>query len=119
MNNIFQIGLAVVFALLLVLLADPFMYWMPEAGTMIVLLLAAILACVWMGFVAYERTEDERDALHRMHAGRIAYLSGVAVLTLALLVQGLGHAVDPWISLALGLMISVKIAARYYMGRYR
>ena len=118
-NNIWQILLVAAFLALLVILSDQFMLWMPEMGLMAALLAFAALACVWMGFVAYERAGDERDAAHRMYAGRFAYLAGVGVLTLALVLQGLAHSIDPWISLALGIMIVTKLAARLYLDRYR
>jgi len=113
-NKFSYIGTAVVLVALLVLLSDPFMLWMPMGAQLTVLLGAAVLVCVWTGFVLYERANDEREALHTMHAGRVAYLSGIAVLTLALIVQGLNHAIDPWISAALGTMVVAKLAARLY-----
>jgi MFS family permease len=114
-NNIFTIGSAVALVTLLGLLTDPFMVLMPSAAQMTVLLLAALVAALFAAFVMYERPGDERDMLHRMHAGRIAYLSGIAVLIVALLVQGFAHAIDPWVSLALATMVISKLAARWYL----
>lgn len=113
-NKFFPIATSVVLAALLLLLTDPFMLWMPAKVQMLVLLSAAVLACVWAGFIMYERSADERDIVHKMHAGRVAYLSGVAVLTIALIVQGFDHAIDPWITLALGTMVLAKLGARLY-----
>lgn len=118
-NKLFHIGTAVVLVGLLTLLSDPFMLWMPAEAQMAVLLGAAVLACVWAGFVMYERSTDEREALHKMHAGRVAYLSGIAVLTVALIVQGFAHSIDPWISVALGVMVVSKLIARFYTEQYR
>lgn len=118
-NKLFHIGTAVVLVGLLTLLSDPFMVWMPGIAQMTALLGAAILACVWAGFVMYERTGDERDALHRMNAGRMAYLSGIAVLTIALVVQGFAHSIDPWVSSALGVMVLVKLGSRFYSDKYQ
>ena len=110
----------VAFVLLLSLFAltDPFMYWMPDMAAMVVLVVAAALSAVWAGFVAREHGGDERDVHNRMFAGRVAYLSGIAVLTAALVVQGLQHALDPWIPAALGVMVVAKIAARWYADRF-
>lgn len=118
-NKLFHIGTAAVLLILLTFLSDPFMLWMPDFAQMMALLAAAVLACVWAGFVMYERTSDERDALHRMNAGRMAYLSGIAVLTVALVVQGFSHNVDPWISGALGIMVLVKLGSRLYSDKYQ
>lgn len=118
-NKILSVGTAVVLVGLLALLSDPFMVWMPMGVQLFVLLGAAALACVWVGFVMYEKAHDEREALHKMHAGRIAYLSGIAVLTMALIVQGLAHTIDPWISVTLGVMVISKLVARFYSERYQ
>ena len=118
-NKFFHICIAVVLVGLLTLLSDPFMLWMPAPAQMAALLGVATLACIWAGFVMYERISDERDAIHRMIAGRTAYLSGIAVLTVALVAQGFAHDIDPWISIALGVMVVVKLASRFYSDKYR
>ena len=118
-NKIFHIITAVVLVGFLTLLSDPFMLWMPEQAQMAVLLCAAVLLGLWTGFVMYEQAHDEREVLHKMHAGRAAYLSGIAVLTIALVVQGLAHDIDPWISGALGTMVVAKLIARFYLERYQ
>lgn len=108
-----------VLSFLLLLLTDPFMVWMPEGMYMLVLLASAACAVVWCGFIFYERPHDERESQHVMHAGRIAYLLGVAVLGTALVVQGFAHAIDPWISGALGVMVLGKLGAHLYLKHYK
>lgn len=83
------------------------------------LLGATVLLAIWAGFVMYERAPDEREAIHRMNAGRIAYLSGIVLLTVALVTQGLAHEIDPWISLTLGTMVLVKLISRFYSERFQ
>lgn len=119
-SNTLQIGFALILVGLLVLLSDPFMLWMPPMVAMVALLSLAVLMCAWLGFVMKEQAQDEREALNRMHAGRVAYLSGAGVLTLALVVQGfVEHHIDPWIAGALGAMVLAKLAARAYFDTYR
>lgn len=118
-NKLFSIATAVIFVILLVLLSDPFMVWMPMGMQLAVLVAAAVVACIWAGFVMLERAHDEREVLHKMHAGRVAYLSGIAVLTIALIVQGFGHAIDPWVPLALGTMVISKLLSRFYTDLYQ
>lgn len=93
--------------------------WMPLVGAMLVLLVATALLAVFAGFVMKEKGGDERDMLHRLNAGRTAYLSGLGVLTFALVVQGLAHDIDPWILLALGVMVLSKVVSHYYSDRYQ
>lgn len=117
-NNAIQILTVVVFIILLGLLSDPFMLFMPPAAFMVALLCAVVLLCVWSGFVLYEKANDERELVQRMYAGRIAYLSALVVLTLALLTQGLAQAIDPWIAITLAVMVITKLVARIYFDRF-
>ncbi len=110
--------LSFILVALLVALADPFMLLMPAPAQMFALLSASALVAVLAGFVILEGRGDERDAAHRMQAGRVAYLSGLAILTLALLFQGFAHDVDPWIVFALVGMVLAKLAARVWSERY-
>lgn len=118
-NKVFHIITAVVLVGLLVALSDPFMLWMPAQAQMAALLGAAVLVCLWAGFVMYERSHDERETTHKMYAGRVAYLSGIVVLTIALIVQGLAHSIDPWVTFALGTMVVAKLISRLYAERYQ
>lgn len=119
MTTLTQSLIALALILLLGLLADPFMLWMPTNLEMLLALLAALLLAAYAGFVLKEQGGDERDLLHRMLAGRAAYLATLGVLTLALLYQGLTHSIDPWIPAALALAILAKLATHLWAGRYR
>jgi hypothetical protein len=113
-NNLIQIGIPILTVVSLLLLTDPFMYLMPPMGVMIALVSATVLLVVWSGFVMFESAVDEREALHRMYAGRAAYLAGIAILTAALLFQGLTDSIDPWLAASLGVMVLVKMGARLF-----
>lgn len=118
MNNFFQITIAGVLVVLLAALADLIPFWMPDMAEMAALTVVSVLLLVWVGFVMYEKGGDERELVHRMNAGRVAYLSGIGVLTLALIVQGLNHAIDPWVAVTLGVMVVSKLGVRLYAGKY-
>lgn len=118
-NNTIQIIVAVVFVVLICLLTDPFMLFMPPMAAMAALLCAVIVLCVWSGLVLNEQVTDEREVMHRMLAGRVAYLSALAFLTTALLVQGLSHHIDPWIGGTLVVMVLSKLGARLYFDVYK
>ena len=118
-NKTIQISIAILLIVCLTLLSDPFMLWMPMGAQMAALLGAAVLLAIWTGFVMYERAPDEREAVHRMNAGRMAYLSGIVLLTIALVTQGLAHDIDPWISVTLGTMVLVKLLSRFYSERFQ
>ncbi len=116
--NMYQIVLALLLVALLFALTDPFMYWMPEAMLMSVLVVASALMAIWVGMMARERGGDERDLYHRTIAGRVGYAAGIITLTIALLVQGFTHTLTLWVPLTLGVMVLAKLSARLYSDRY-
>lgn len=117
MNTSLPYIILLALAVLLFTLVDPFMYWMPDATQMIAMTLAAGLLALFVGVVLREGTGDEREMQHRMYAGRAGYLSGIGVLTIALVLQGLTHSIDVWIPLALVVMVVAKLVARHYSDR--
>ena len=118
-SKLFHIGVTIILVILLGLLSDSFMFWMPEKAQMLILLVVAVLVCIWTGFVMYEEAKDEREIVHKMEAGRIAYLSGITTLVVALIIQGFNHSIDPWITAVLGVMIVSKLIARLYYEHYK
>ena len=118
-NNIIHIFLAIALPGLLFMLTDPFMFWMPSMVAMTVLFIAVVFLGIWTGFIMKEQANDERELQHRMHSGRIAYLSGLFVLTVGLVVQGFSHHVDPWIAGALWIMVISKLIARLYFEKFK
>jgi uncharacterized membrane protein YqiK len=114
-KNYLHIIVAAVLAFFLLTLADLVPFWMPMMGEMIALLIVVILLLVWAGFVMQETAHDEREVLLKMKSGRVAYLSGLGVLMVALIVQGFAHAIDPWISTALAVMVVSKLVSRLYL----
>ncbi|MBI2610983.1 hypothetical protein HYW60_03560 [Candidatus Kaiserbacteria bacterium] len=103
---------------LLVLVLNPFHFWMPTNMQMIIV--AGILAAFGAVavFVLRERALDEREETHRSFAGRWAFLAGSALLVLAIVVQSFNHVVDPWLVVVLVAMVCAKLAARLYGDRY-
>ncbi len=119
MTNTLSFIILGLLAVILFTLVDPFMYWMPSVVQVGTLTIAAGLLLMWVAFVMREEEGDEREVQLRALAGRAAYLSGVGVLTLALLVQGFRHTIDPWIPLTLFSMLVAKLGARLYGDRHR
>ena len=97
-----------------VLLLNPFNFWMPDMMVMCMLAVTLGLFGIFASFILREKMVDERDGLHRTLAGRNAFLAGAFVLTLAIVIQGYTHTVDPWLVVALIAMIVVKIATRIW-----
>lgn len=113
-----EISIALVLILLAGVLSNPFGLWMPPMLVMsiVVLLIAAFAA--FAAFIWQERPRDEREGLHRLIAARFAFLSGTAVLVIAIAVESIRHTLDLWLPFALVIMVLAKIVGLSY-GRRR
>lgn len=82
--------------------------------TMMALLLVASL--VHGAFWLRERAADEREERHVMSAGRVAFLSGIAVAVLGILVQAIVlHQVSGWLVAVVVVMVISKQLTRLYL----
>ena len=114
-NNYFkQIILSLLLVAFATLLVNPFMFWMPNMFTMMTLILFAVIFFAFAGLIWKESSGDEREDLHKLMAGRIAYLTGSGVIVIAIIVQGWQHMLDPWLVTALTAMVLAKVIALAY-----
>lgn len=113
-NNLKETIVTVALIAIAILLLNPFHFWMPDMMVMCMLAIALGLFGTFASFILRENVVDERDGVHRTLAGRNAFLAGSGVLTLGIVVQGYGHAVDPWLVVALIVMVVVKMATRVW-----
>jgi hypothetical protein len=111
--------IAIVLIIMLILIGNPFGFWMPSMVLITILTVIAALVFVWAGFILSEKAHDEREEWHRTNAGRAAYLGAAAMLTVALVYQGLTHTIDLWIPATLAVMVLFKLFARIYADHYR
>lgn len=109
-----EVVIALTLVILAILLLNPFHFWMPDMVLMAMLALVLVVFSLFASFILRESARDERDSLHRMLAGRVAFLSGASVLMLGIVYQAYGHVLDVWLVIALIAMIVAKIAARLY-----
>ncbi len=107
--------LAVVVVFFLIVLADLVPFWMPMMGELVVLAVVTTTLLVFLAFVLTEEASDEREVVLTMRSGRIAYVAGVVTLLCALVLQVMEHAVDPWVPIALAVMVASKVGARWYI----
>ncbi|MEK7564416.1 MAG: hypothetical protein AAB510_02510 [Patescibacteria group bacterium] len=113
-NNIKEIIITVCLIAIAIILLNPFHFWMPDMMVMCMLAIALALFGVFASFILREQTVDERDDVHRTLAGRNAFLAGSSILMIGIVIQGYSHAVDPWLVIALIVMILVKVATRMW-----
>lgn len=113
-NNLKETIVTVGLVVIAILLLNPFHFWMPDMMVMCMLAIALGLFGMFASFILREEAFDERDSQHRTLAGRNAFLAGAGVLTLGIVVQGYTHEVDPWLVMALIVMVMVKIGTRIW-----
>mgnify|MGYP000452539675 CR=1 FL=1 len=114
-NNLLQeISVSVVLIVLLILFLNPFGFWMPPVLLMIMVLGLVVVFALFASFIWRENARDEREGLHKMMAGRIAFLAGTSVLVIGIIVQSFKHELDLWLVLTLGAMILAKIIGLIY-----
>lgn len=100
--------------ILLVLLLNPFEFWMPDSMHMAILVGLVIAFSLFAMFVYREKANDEREVLLRFIAGRFAYLVGTTMLVIGIVVEALNHVINMWLILTLGVMILAKIVGVFY-----
>lgn len=112
-----QLFLGALIILLAVFLLNPLNFWMPGSIAMVALIGLILAFGFYATFVVREKADDERELMVRAFSGRIAFLSGSAIVLVGILSQSLDHNMDPWLVVALTAMISSKILANLYIDR--
>ena len=111
--------IAAVLVISLIAVSDPYMFLIPGMAEMVVLVFIAALVAGYAGLVLAEKPEDEREDAHRAFAARAGFITGIAILTAALLYQGFNHMLDSWVAVALGAMIVAKVFGRAWANYHR
>ncbi len=113
-NIVSEVVISLVLLVLVALLLNPFGLWMPSSLHMMVMAAMVVMFVIFAGFVWRERSADEREGLHKMMAGHIAFLVGTGTLVLGVVVQSLRHELDYWLVIALAVMLLAKIIGHIY-----
>ncbi len=115
-----QLVITFIFLAVLILLLNPFDFFMPTELTYIILGAILVLFGVYMSFVLQENPQDEREQLHRFLANRTAYLWGSVVLVVGIVYQSVSQGeIDAWLLIVLGVMALSKVASLYHSSRHK
>ena len=106
-----EIGLALILVILLVALLNPMGFLMSDMVLMTTVTCILVVFIVFAVFIWREQARDEREVLHRMLAGRVAFLSGSLTLIIGIIVQSFDHDIDFWLPTTLIVMTLAKIFA--------
>lgn len=113
-----EIVSAGVLILLLVLLINPFHFWMPSMAHMTLLACAVVVFGLFSSFILREHAQDEREEIHRMFADRMAFFAGASLLIAGILYQSYFDMLDVWLVAVLVAMVIAKIGSRLYGDRH-
>jgi hypothetical protein len=116
-NYLKEVIVSLILIAFAILLVNPFMFWMPTAFAMATLAVFAVIFFAFASLIFKESSGDEREDLHKLMAGRIAYLVGSGVLVLGIIVQSFAHRIDPWLVVALTVMVLAKVIAVAYRNK--
>lgn len=109
-----EIIIAILFLVAMFFALDPFDWYMPSMAEMMFLVFLVVVFAIFSVFVWREGKGDERQVMHRMLAGRLAFLAGMTVLIIAIVVQSLAHQLDHWLIITLGVMVIAKLGGLLY-----
>lgn len=99
---------------LVVGLVNPTNLWMPQPVHMALLAGATICFMFFAGLIWYEKAVDEREVIMRDKAGRAGYLGGLGILMIGFVTQNFNHQSDPWLTVALLVMILSKVLSQIF-----
>ena len=109
-----EISVALGLLILLFVIFNPWGMWMPGYLVMTLLTGAVVLYIAFATFVWKEQGGDERERFHDLFADRVAYLCGSTILLAGIVLTEAAHALDPWLMLALAVMVVAKVVAAIY-----
>ncbi|PIT89265.1 MAG: hypothetical protein COU27_01250 [Candidatus Levybacteria bacterium CG10_big_fil_rev_8_21_14_0_10_36_7] len=109
-----EIAIPTILIVALILLANPYMFWMPSPMQMLILVVFVITFVLFGSFIWKEKAADERENLHRYIIGRFAFLTVTTILVFGIILQTINHSLDIWLVITLISGILAKVAGRYY-----
>lgn len=97
-----------------ILFLNPGNLAMPESMVSMLIIGLIVSFLTFSAYLLREKSSDERETIHILTAGRISYLVGVGTLILGVILQALKHDIDPWLVIALCVMVFSKLLSRIY-----
>ncbi len=113
-NFIGEVIISVILIAFIISFLDPFQLIMPHSMHPLMAPLLVILFVVFAGLLWKETPGDEREELHKFIASRLAYFAGIATLVAGIVIQSFQKAVDPWLIIAICIMLLAKILGLIY-----
>jgi len=113
-----ELSIVALLLLLIIFLLNPFHFWMPDMMVMAAVASLVIIFGLYTVLLWREQPHDERESMHQLRAGRLAFFVGTLTLLFGMSVQILRSTLDPWLPLTLGAMVVMK-AISFMVSRAR
>lgn len=108
-KNAIDIILLVLLAALTALHVFPNSIVMSDGSQMMLLACILLFIVLFLSFMWREQPKDERDIHNLSNASRYGYIAGSIVLIIGIAWQSLQHTLDPFMLVALLVMIATKV----------
>jgi heme/copper-type cytochrome/quinol oxidase subunit 2 len=108
-----EIILIILISFLAIVATDPFSILMPSLFQMMLALLLLLIFITFSIFLWREKSNDEREELHRLKSGKVAFWAGSAILIIGIVYQIFNHSLDNWLVGALVVMVATKAISLY------
>lgn len=109
-----ELILSIALICLLLFFLNPLLTFLPRPMHPFMIPLLVILFVIFAGMLWREHPSDEREQLHTFIASRFAYFAGVAIITIAIIIEHAQGAIDPWLIIAICAMLLAKILGLLY-----
>ena len=109
-----EVIIAIILIAILVVCLNPFEIFMPPPFIKMLLVFLLVVFTIFASVVWKQRVEDERESLHRILAGHLAFLVGSTFLVVGITIQELNNTLDPWLVFTLVSMILAKLIGSAY-----
>ncbi|MFT7557626.1 MAG: hypothetical protein ACI83D_000291 [Planctomycetota bacterium] len=106
-----------VFIVLLLLLLNPFGWWMSSTLITIIVIGVLIVFSLYSGLFFREKINDERELAHSGLAARVSYMVTHWALVFGIIIQAIQRDLDIFLISILILSIVAKLCARIYYDR--
>ena len=109
-----EIVITIILLGLLSLFFNPVGLFMPQQMHALMIPTLIIVFIIFLGFLWKEKSDDERESLHKLIASRFAYFAAVTTLMIGIIIENNQHALDPWLVVTVCIMLLAKILGLVY-----
>lgn len=110
-----EVMISAILIFLIGVFLNPFGLWMPDRLVYMLIVGFIVVFVLFVSLIYKEKVRDEREQLHKLLSGRVAYVAGTSALVLGIVIEGITQPhIDPWLLVTLGVMVLAKMGGLLY-----